>query len=468
MNKIIYTLLFFPTFLLSQTTSKNGNNMVYYFKDKVKSIEVWKGSDKIVDSVKTYYSNGNKNEIFYFDNKGLTNGDCYQFNWLGEKMVSWNFSHGKLLNRTDHKLPTSNKQTEEKVKKTLELLTQLNAKTNYYPTTIGDLLNRGHLRFSLGNTTLAIEDLKKVEWMINRNEKDNAKEIPEYVKEGREKLKSIVYDLLANMYQGFEMENYAFQYYTKAMVAAPKDNRILYNFSNYLKQKKATTLARHYLEKIIAEQPQHTHARWGIAKLYSDIGEYEKAMESINIAFRNEKTLIDLSYNYWGRDARTIRGLLYHKLGESEKGILDLKESLKTSPTNSYAMKNLGIIYLDQKKYNEACELLQKAKELGYTLTFDENDLEALLESACNNKNMEIVAEKPEPFVFPNPATTTITVKNYDYKNFDYEFFDFESNSVLYGKSSDGIIDVSRLNTGFYVLKIFNTDSPQTFKIIKE
>ncbi|MFN4152240.1 MAG: T9SS type A sorting domain-containing protein, partial [Candidatus Sericytochromatia bacterium] len=71
-------------------------------------------------------------------------------------------------------------------------------------------------------------------------------------------------------------------------------------------------------------------------------------------------------------------------------------------------------------------------------------------------------------FAFPNPATTVVTIKNYDYKNFDYDFFDFESNAVLHGKSTDGTIDVSRLNAGFYILKISNTDSPQTFKIIKE
>ena len=131
-------------------------------------------------------------------------------------------------------------------------------------------------------------------------------------------------------------------------------------------------------------------------------------------------------------------------------------------------MKNLGIIYLDQKKYNQACELFEKAKALDYTLVYDENDLAALLQSACNNVQPEIVVEKPKPFVFPNPATTLITVKNYDFKNFDYELFDFESNSVLRGKSTDGSIDVSRPNAGFYVLKIFNTDSPQTFKIIKQ
>lgn len=470
MNKIVYTLLLFPILLSSQTNDTDPTNKVtrHYYKDKVISVEVWRGTDKIVDSLKTYHNNGKINEIFYFDTKGHKNTNCFQYNNLGEKLVTWNFSHGKLLSRTDHKLPFNNKETEENAKKHLQLLTELNTRTNYNPTNINDLNKRGNLRARLGNRTLAIDDLKKVEWIINKNAKDTTKVISESVKANREKFKSSLYDLFANLYGALEMENCTYQYYVKAMAAAPKDNRILYNFANYLQQKKSNDLARYYLEKIIAEQPEHGHARWGIAKLYSDIGENEKAMENINIAFIKEKIIIERSSNYGGRDLRTTRGLLYHKLGDSEKGIQDLKQALKMDPNNSYAMKNLGIIYLNQKKYNDACQLFEKAKGLDYTLVFDEKDLDALLESACHNVQSEIAIEKTKPFVFPNPATTMITIKNYDFKNFDYEFFDFESNSVLRGNSPDGTIDVSRLNPGFYILKVFNTDSPQTFKIIKE
>ncbi|MBP6558291.1 MAG: tetratricopeptide repeat protein [Flavobacterium sp.] len=468
MNKAIYTLLLFPVLLWSQTDNINNNVHRHYYKDKVVSVEVWKGADKIIDSLKTYHENGKLNEVFYYDDKGYKNSNCFQYNDQGEKLVTWNFSHGKLLSRTDHKLPFSNKEAIEGAKKSLQILTELNTKTNYNPININDLYKRGNLRSLLGNKTLALDDLKKVEWIVNKNDKDKTKVLPDSIKANRERFKSNLYDIIANIYGNLEMENYAYQYYCKAMAAAPKDNRILYNFASYLQQKKSYDLARYYLEKIVAEQPQHGHARWGLARLYSDMGEYEKAMENINAAFLKEKTIIERSSNYGGRDLKTTRGLLYHKLGESEKGIQDLKKALEMDKTNSYAMKNLGIIYLDQKKYDKACALLEKAKELDYTLVYDENDLDALLQSACNNVQTEIVVEKPKPFAFPNPATTAITIKNYDLKNFDYEFFDFESNSVLRGNSSDGTIDASRLNAGFYILKVYNNDSPQTFKVIKE
>lgn len=72
MHKIIYALLIFPILLWSQTNNNDTINKVHrhYYKDKVVSVEVWRGTDKIVDSLKTYHDNGKLNEIFYFDDKG--------------------------------------------------------------------------------------------------------------------------------------------------------------------------------------------------------------------------------------------------------------------------------------------------------------------------------------------------------------------------------------------------------------
>lgn len=466
MNKnIFYLLLLFPILIWSQKIELKDK--IYYYNDSVKSILIWYGTDKIIDSIKTYYPNGSKKEIFYFDAKGKMNSNAFQYNQEGEKLVTWTFSNGKLLSRTDHKLPF-NKNREETVKKTLKLLTELNTKTNYNPTNINELNRRASLRCRLGNDYLALMDFKKVEYIIAQITKKQTKTIPDSIVAKREKFKSNLYDNIANIYVYLEMENYAYQYFCKAMSAAPNDYRILYNFASYLQKRKSNDLARYYLEKVLAAQPEHGHANWGIARLYSDIGEYEKAMTSINKAFIKEKGIIERTTNYGGRDLKTTRGLLYHKLGESEKGIADLKKALDMDKNNSYAMKNLGIIYLDQKKYNEACQLFNKAKELNYTLVYDEKDLDALLENACNNVQLEKTNEERKPYIFPNPAKTSITVENYNFKNFDYEFFDFESNSVLKGKCTATTIDVSRLNEGFYILQIINPDSPQTFKIIKE
>lgn len=460
--------MLFSAFLSAQEKSKAPSEDVsrYFYDDHVVSIEIWYGPDKKPDSTKTYYPNGKLNEVFYYDDKGLKDSDSFQYNKQGEKLVTWNFSHGKLVSRTDHKLPFS-KDREKGVKEALKMLTEINTKTNFNPTKVNDLYNRGVLSISLGNTTLALEDLKKVEYSVDKDPKNKDIVLADSLTKKKDVFRSKLYDRLASIYASLDMESFAYNYYLKAMKNAPDDLHILYNFAALLQQRKSYDLARYYLEKIVAEKPETAHARWVLARLYSDVGEYQKAMENITIAFKYENTIIEGKTAFGGRDLRTTRGLIYHKLGDSDKGIADLKYALERNKNNAYAMKNLGIIYLDQHKYKKACELFQKANELHYTLAYDEVDLPMLLKSACNNVEPEIVAQK-KPFVFPNPATKVISIENFDTDNFDYEFFSFESVSVLKGKSADKKIDISGLSSGFYVLKVTTTNSVETFKVIKE
>lgn len=465
-NRIFLVLLFLPVFLQAQEKQKADNVTRYFYDDHVVSIEIWYGADKKPDSSKTYYSSGKLNEVFYFDKNGLKDGNCFQFNKQGEKLVTWNFLHGKMTSRTDHKLPFD-KDREESVKKALKMLTDINARTNFNPTEINDLYNRGVLSISLGNTTLAIEDLKRVEFAIDKDPKNKKVVLSDSAQKKTAVFRSKLYDRMASIYASLDMESFAFNYYYKAIKNAPNDYRILYNFATLLQQRKSYDLARYYLEKIVIEKPEHAHAYLALARLFSETEEYQKAFENIQKAFKYEKN-IDKITAYGGRDLKTTRGLIYHKLGESEKGIADLEEELEIDKNNSYAMKNLGIIYLDQKKYDEACKFFQKAKELNYTLAYDENDLDAFLENACNKKQPEITAVKNKPYIFPNPATTEISVGNFTSKSFDFEFFDFQSKSVLKGKSSDGTINVIALSSGFYILKITSGESIEIFKVIKE
>jgi len=466
-KKILFVLLILPVFLLAQEKEKEVSDNVtrYYYDNQVVSVAIWYSADKKPDSSKTYYSNGKLNEVFYFDKDGLKDGDGFQYNRQGEKLVTWNFAHGKMTGRIDHKLPF-NKDREETVKKALKMLTDINTRTNYNPTKINDLYNRGVLSVSLGNNTLAIEDLKKVEYSIDKDPKNKDLVLSDSVKRKTAVFRSKLYDRLASIYASLEMEAFAMNYYYKAIKNAPNDYRILFNFATLLQQRKVYDLARYYLEKSVIEKPDHAQAYWALARLLSDMGEYEKAFENIQKAFQYEKQIEKITA-YGGRDLRTTRGLIYHKMGESKKGIADLKAALEMDKNNSYAMKNLGIIYLDQKKYDDACQLFQKAKELNYTLVYDEFDLDSLLENACNKHQLEKVV-KNKPYVFPNPAKESVSVENIGSKNFDFELFNFESKSVLKGKTSDGTINIIRLDSGFYILKTTIGERVETFKIIKE
>lgn len=235
MHKFLIYFLFLSALMMAQ---KNTNNSVkrFYYRDSVVSMERFTGRDKNLDSLKTYYSDGKLSEVFYYDEKGFMHSNCYQLNKEGEKLVSWNFLHGKLISRTDHKLPF-NKVNEEKVKEKLQNLIEINQKTNYNPTSINDLCRRGNLRAGLGNTILALEDLIEAENCLNKISKNTTSSQSETVIASREKFESYLYDLIANVYSHLEMENYAVVYYLKAIAAAPNDTRILYNFANSQEKK---------------------------------------------------------------------------------------------------------------------------------------------------------------------------------------------------------------------------------------
>ena len=476
-NYLFFLLL--PLFSLAQTKIKTvdtkeipkAKTNILYYRDSIISMQVYFGIDKKIDSLKTYHPNGKKNELFYYDDLGYPNGIASQYNKEGEKMVTTTFDHGKIINRTDYKLPYANTRQEEVIKKALEKLTEINKRTNYNPKSFGDLYARAHLYKRLNNQTLAIMEFRKLEPIIGKYLDNPAKPISEALKAKLIKSQTSIYDAMASIYSGLEFEKMALHYYAKAVKTSPEDYRVLFNFTNYLTETKSYTLSETYLNRILKEKPSHSHALWGSAYLYLQLEQYEKAVNYADLALKNEAGIIQRETGNYdeGPNLKAIRGLAYHKLGESEKGIADLKEVLARAKNNSYAMRNLGIIYLDQKNYKEACTLFQKAKALDYIKYYDDTAFEILLKSACDGVEPELPkASANNPFVYPNPVKDLITIKNYHFTTYDYEFFDYQSLSVLKGHSTDATIDTSQLPSGFYILKIFNNEFPQTFKIIKE
>jgi len=55
----------------------------------------------------------------------------------------------------------------------------------------------------------------------------------------------------------------------------------------------------------------------------------------------------------------------------------------KLYPVNSYAYKNRALIYIEEKKWKEACEDLSKANELGYTRQYGK-EVNELITKYCN------------------------------------------------------------------------------------
>ncbi|WP_372757635.1 T9SS type A sorting domain-containing protein [Mariniflexile sp.] len=442
----------------------------YYFKDSIVAIEKWYSDDNKLDSLKTYYNTGELFESFHY-NKGHFNGLSFKYNISGEKLTTWNFLRGELIERIDHKIEF-NKKNEEKVKKHHAELKVINEKLKENPRSLKNIFIRANIRVNLGDYTLALNDLKYLEKQFFKvyHEKD----IPE-------KVLASVYDNLATIYSVFEMENHCIHYKLKSIKTSPKESRLYYNLGNYLVWTKNYRLGIEYYNKAINMLPNHSFANWGLAIAYTDLGNYEKAMNHITIALKQEANIYEHSIGSTYRDLWTTRGFLYHKLGETNKGIADLEEALSINKDNPYTHRNLGIIYFETGDYNKACEHLQKSKDLGFEKIYDSNELEPYIEVAC--KKTELIESKTvlamesilatelsdKPYVYPNPSVDIINFKNLSLTNYNYFIFDYAGKLISEGVSNDtNTISISNLISGVYILKIRENDIVETFRFIKE
>lgn len=432
-----------------------------FYDDGILAKIIWYGSDSRADSLKTYYASGNLNEVFYHDDVGrFLKGK--QYNTDGKLLTTWDFQNGKLLKRSDHRLSynTKNKAIIEKAQSTI---TSSNEKLLKNPDDFNSFYARAIARYILGNYTLALKDFKMLEGKIEEIVKD--KNII-----GPNKTQAAVYDYLAGIYESYEMENHTIHYKIKAISTSPKESRLYYNLGAYLTKIEAYDISISYLNKAIAMVPKHGFAQWLLAIAYSDLGENEKAMKNINIAFQHEDGIYRRSQGTAERDLRTTRGLLYHRMGASKKGIADLKEALRINKNNSFALRNLGVIYHDLGQYSKACEVLTKAKDLAYESVHDKADLQVYLDNACNNthSDFETVKLAPQLLVYPNPTQDVAYIKNLDIETFEYNIYDFESKLIKQSVSNNKAMDFSNLPTGLYIVKITVNNEIHSFRVIKE
>lgn len=454
---IFFYFLLIPICLLAQ--KKENKVKRIYYNDNIIAFERYYGDYKKIDSIKTYYKSGELDELFYFD-ENYYQGESYKFNRKGERITTWDFNKGKLISRVDHKI-SFNKKTKEKVQKAYTQIKEVNEAIKKNPNSLKSRYKRARYRRYLGNKVLALNDFKKIEKRFKKIQKKET--IPE-------KLLGGLYDHLAGIYSSYEMENKTIHYKLKAIQASPKESRLYNNLGTYLVKKKQYRLGINYLNKAIEMVPNHSFANWSLSKAYTDLEDYEKAMTCVNIAFENETSIYKRGSKISERDLRTIRGLLHHKLNDSDKGIADLKEALNINSNNSFALRNLGVIYHDLEEYNKSCDLLQKSRELGYEKIHDRLDLEDYLEYSCNNKASEnnVLKFHDKPYIYPNPAKDIIRINNFNFENFNYSIYNFESKLIHQGKAKNNMISVSNLPTGLYILKIETNNEMNTFKLIKE
>jgi Tfp pilus assembly protein PilF len=78
-------------------------------------------------------------------------------------------------------------------------------------------------------------------------------------------------------------------------------------------------------------------------------------------------------------------GLALLKIKKPKEALQYITRSIELYPENAYAFKHLGMARLALKQKDEACDAWEKALNLGYRKTYD-NEVDDLINKNCRRK----------------------------------------------------------------------------------
>lgn len=463
MNKFYFGLLFLllNNFLVIGQNDGAISVEKTFYKNGLLSKEVWYNGNKKIDSIKTYLIAGGIMELFYFDEKGKFHGKCSQYSADHKLKTTWEFNHGKLLNRTDYFLEF-NLKNKSIIERNLENAVKYGQIDGENPDNRNALYARASALGTLGNGILSLNDFLQLKDIYEkRNQLRDSAVLAE------------VYSRVGSAYSNYNESDKSIHYRMLAIKTNPKETRHWYNLGSYLSLgQRNFREGMYYLKEVLKIYPKHNFANWALGATYLELEQYDLALKYVDLAFDNEAFLYKYGAGKTENDIRSIRGFVYHKLGKSDLGIADLNEAIHINDKNSIAHAYLGIVYSDLGQKKKACEYFQKAKELGYDKKYPYKEFQSLIEKACNSEekleNVPFIAAKDMSYIAPNPAVDFVQVFNFPYSDFSYQIFNINSQLIREGKSINSKVKVDGLPTGLYLLTINKEGKQETFRLLKE
>lgn len=136
--------------------------------------------------------------------------------------------------------------------------------------------------------------------------------------------------------------------YEQAIAIDPKNgDGYYYRAELFWKLEKPKQALPEY-EKAIALNGNLFKAYEGRGKVYYELSDLPKAVESVTLAYNAARTDEDKA------DALRFRGKLYCNMKEFDKALKDFNVSTRLTPSNSMNYKHRGNIYLRNKQYQKA------------------------------------------------------------------------------------------------------------------
>ncbi len=103
---------------------------------------------------------------------------------------------------------------------------------------------------------------------------------------------------------------------------------------------------------VIEKEPEISRAYNNRGLVYSDMGQFDRAIEDFDRSISLNPTL-DIAYNN--------RGVLFGRMGQFDKAIGDIEKALALNPSFFLAFNNLGINYAKKGSFDKALEQFNKA-----------------------------------------------------------------------------------------------------------
>lgn len=495
LQKMFVSVLLLTTTSIIAQSKKGATVEQSFFKGGEIAKENFIGSEKTIDSIKTYYLSGQLDERFYFNKKGQLDGLGQKNSEDGILMVTWLYKKSVLMERKDYLKKPSNIKTKKQVDFNYANIKSCDSLLKINPKRVEIIYSKACSQNYLGENILS-----EIDFVFLKNSLEKLKSSTpsnnNLVRDDISKKLADVYGRLSTIYNRFGNESLRLGYLYKAVQASPTSNIHRYNLgAAFAIQVEDYRLALYFLEEVIRTRPNHNFANWVLSHIYLEFEQYQKALDCVNIAFKSERGLYENGYGNVEEDLRTIRGIVYHKLGKTELGIQDLNKALEINDKNSVANKHLGIVYSDLGENNKACGFFQKSRELGYEKKYYNKSLEQYIKKTCiventiveipavinqnNVKNSEVLVQqnsietteilaKDLPYIAPNPAEDFVEVYNYSPIDFNFNIFDASGKQILSGVSTNKTIQVSVISTGFYILMIEKDGKTEKFKLIKK
>jgi tetratricopeptide (TPR) repeat protein len=169
----------------------------------------------------------------------------------------------------------------------------------------------------------------------------------------------------------------------------PEDTNYLFKEAEQLKMSGSHKDAIAMCEKILMDDLECTQAYEEVGDNYLSLREYDKAKKALEKALKtngrsaNANYLLGFLYSATGDFKRSIKYLeladnyesnhpeilrclgwsLYHE-GQRQRGVVLLERALTLAPQDSLILSDLGVCYLNSKKFDKSARLFKKILDI--------------------------------------------------------------------------------------------------------